>query len=250
MSVDGRNVLVTAGARHLGARIVEAFAAGGANIAVNYRGSREQAEALALEMTTRHGGRHIAVQADVSGSAEVARMIDEIESELGGVDVLVNNAGPFSKTPFIEMGEEEWDQVLDSNLKASYLCAAAVAPGMRARGWGRIINISAVSAYVRNRSIYGLSKAAVHTLTESLAIELGPEVTVNAVAPGQIAESLEEMSGIDPGWAEEVASRTPLRRLVTREEVAEMIVAVCGEQFDTVTGHVLPMDGGLRLPRF
>lgn len=248
--MDGRNVLVTAGARHLGARIAEVFAAKGADVAVNYRGSRDEAEELAESMKARHGGNHMAVQADVSSRTDVSRMIDDVESRFGGIDVLVNNAGPYSKTPFLELQEDEWDQVVDSNLKASYLCASAVAPGMRSRGWGRIVNISAVSAYVRNRATYGLSKAALHTLTESLAVELGPEITVNAVAPGQIAESLEEMSGIDPGWAEAVAGQTPLGRLVTREEVAEMIVSICGSQFDMVTGHVLPMDGGLRIARF
>jgi NAD(P)-dependent dehydrogenase (short-subunit alcohol dehydrogenase family) len=148
------------------------------------------------------------------------------------------------------MEEAEWDEVLDSNLKAAYLFASAVGPAMKREGWGRIINISAVSAFVRNRSIYGLSKAALHTLTESLAIELAPEVTVNVIAPGQILESLQEMSGIDPIWAESVVAQTPLGRLVTRKEIAETVALLCTEPFDMVTGIVLPVDGGLRLPRF
>lgn len=250
MSLDGRTVLVSAGARHLGAQIVEAFAEKGANVAINYRSSRGEAEALAERLTAEYGGTHIAVQADVGFGADVNRMVETVDSRLGPVTVLVNNAGPFSKTPYVDMEETEWDDVIDSNLKASYLCAAAVAPAMKSEGWGRIINISAVSAYVRNRSVYGLSKASLHTLTESLALELGPEVTVNAIAPGQIAESLEEMSGIDPTWAESVAASTPLGRLVTRREVAELVTLLCTEPFDMVTGVVLPVEGGLRLPRF
>ena len=250
MTVNGRNVLVTAGAKHLGAAIVEAFAKRGANSAINYRNSRQEAVALAEQLRARYGGNHIVLQADVAKKEDVTRMINEAESRLGSVDVLVNNAGPFSKTPFTEMAENEWDEVLDSNLKAAYLCAAAAAPAMRRRGWGRIVNVSAVSAFVRNRSIYGLSKAAMHTLTESLALELAPEVTVNAIAPGQILESLQEMSGIDQSWAESVTARTPLGRLVTRQEVADIVVELCAETFDMVTGVVVPIDGGLRIPRF
>lgn len=250
MSIDGTNVLITAGAKHLGAAIAQAFAQRGANTMINYRTSRLEAEDLAERLTADHGGTHIAVQADVTESEAVARMMLEVESQIGPVDILVNNAGPFSKTPFAEMAEGEWDEVLDANLKAAYLCAAAVAGPMKRKGRGRIINVSAVSAFVRNRSIYGLSKASLHTLTESLSLELAPEVTVNAIAPGQILESLQEMSGIDPNWAESVAQRTPLGRLVTRSEVAEIVVELCTEPFDMVTGAVVPIDGGLRLPRF
>lgn len=250
MRLDGRNAVVTGGAKHLGVAIVESFAERGANVAINYRNSREEAEALAERLTASHGGTHIAVKGDVTDPDEVSRMVQTVESQLGPVGVLVNNAGPFSKTPFTQMEEAEWDEVLDSNLKAAYLCASAVAPAMKREGWGRIVNISAVSAFVRNRSIYGLSKASLHTLTESLALELAPEVTVNAIAPGQILESLQEMSGIDPNWAESVVARTPLGRLVTRREIAETVAELCTERFDMVTGAVLPVDGGLRLPRF
>lgn len=148
------------------------------------------------------------------------------------------------------MAEKEWDEVVGSNLKAAYLCAAGFAPAMRKEGWGRIVNVSAVSAYVRNRSVYGLVKASLHTLTESLAIELGPEVTVNALAPGQIVESLGDMTSIDPAWAESVSNETPMGRLVTRAEVAELAVLLCSEPFDLVTGAVLPVEGGLRIPSF
>jgi NAD(P)-dependent dehydrogenase (short-subunit alcohol dehydrogenase family) len=250
MTVDGRNVLVTAGAKHLGAAIAEVFAERGANVAINYRTSRHEANALEERLTADHGGTHAAVQADVADTADVTRMIQQVESKVGPVNILVNNAGPFSKTPFAELAEDEWDQVLDSNLKAAYLCTAAVVGPMKSNNWGRIINVSAVSAFVRNRSVYGLSKASLHTLTESLALELAPDVTVNAIAPGQILESLQEMSGIDPGWAESVAAKTPLGRLVTRREVAEAVAALCTEPFDMLTGAVVPLDGGLRLPRF
>lgn len=241
---------MTAGAGKLGECIASALAESGADVVVNYRSSRERADLIVKSLVQRFGGRHLAIQADLALATEVKGMVGRIEAELGAVGVLVNNAGPFSKTPFLEMTESEWDDILASNLRAAYLCAAAVAPGMKRAGWGRIINLSAVSAYVRNRSIYGLAKSSLETFTEALAIELGPEVTVNAVAPGQIAESLEEMSGIDADWADSVLSRTPLDRLVTRSEVANLIALMCTPTFDMMTGEVIAMDGGLRLPRF
>jgi NAD(P)-dependent dehydrogenase (short-subunit alcohol dehydrogenase family) len=168
----------------------------------------------------------------------------------GGVDVLVNNAGPYDRTPFLELSEADWDRVWDANVASIYRCTKVVAPTMRSRGWGRIVNLSAVSAHVRNRSIYGLAKSSVEVLTEQLALELGPEITVNAVAPGQIRESLDEMAGIDAGWAAQVTARTPLQRLPTRREVAELVVLLCSPIFDAVSGVTIPIDGGLRLPRF
>jgi NAD(P)-dependent dehydrogenase (short-subunit alcohol dehydrogenase family) len=120
---------------------------------------------------------------------------------------------------------------------------------MKASGWGRVINLSAVSAAVRNRSIYGLAKAALEILTEELALELAPQVTVNAIAPGQIRESLEDMAGYNPEWARTVTEKTPLGRLVTRQEVADMVTLLCTPAFDMITGATIHMDGGLRLPQ-
>jgi len=125
-----------------------------------------------------------------------------------------------------------------------------VVPAMRAAGWGRIVLLSAGSAALRNHSIYGLAKQAVEFLTEELALELGPEITVNAVAPGQIAESADDIAEFDAGFVERAIAHTPAGRLVTREEVAELVALLCGPAFDMVTGATLPIDGGWRLPRF
>jgi NAD(P)-dependent dehydrogenase (short-subunit alcohol dehydrogenase family) len=139
---------------------------------------------------------------------------------------------------------------MNANLRAAYLCAQQVAPGMNARGWGRIMNISAGSAFLRNHSVYGLAKAAIIFLTEALAIELAPGVTVNAIAPGQIAESAPDISEYDPTFVERAIRITPTGRLVSRADVARMMVALCAPAFDMVTGLTLPLDGGARLPRF
>jgi NAD(P)-dependent dehydrogenase (short-subunit alcohol dehydrogenase family) len=121
---------------------------------------------------------------------------------------------------------------------------------MRAAGWGRIVNISAVSYALRNHSIYGLAKDALIFLTEELAIELGPEITVNAVAPGQIVESAKDIEEFDPTFVSRAIEATPAGRLVTRREVADVVVALCGPTFAMVTGTTIPVDGGFRLQRF
>jgi NAD(P)-dependent dehydrogenase (short-subunit alcohol dehydrogenase family) len=119
---------------------------------------------------------------------------------------------------------------------------------MRQRGWGRVILMSAGSAFIRAHSIYGLAKASVIHLTEALAVELGPEITVNAMAPGQIMESAAIMDGFEPGFSEKAAAAAPLKRLVTRLEVAEMMGLICASPaMRTVTGHTFVMDGGWRL---
>lgn len=248
---EGKRALVTGASRNLGVAVCERLAAAGMAVAAGYHASREPAEALVDRLRTETGRAHVAVAADVSDAAQVEAMVATAAGGLGGpVDVLVNNAGPYGMTPFAEMNEAEWDAVWDANTRATYLAVRAVVPGMRASGWGRIVNVSAVSAYVRNRSIYGLAKSAIVTLTEELALELAPEITVNALAPGQISESLDELGEFSHEWARKVTDRTPLGRLATRPELAELVYLLCTPAFDMVTGVTIPVDGGLRLPSF
>jgi NAD(P)-dependent dehydrogenase (short-subunit alcohol dehydrogenase family) len=246
--LEGKRALITGASRNLGVAITERLAAAGMAVAVNYHTSREAAEALVAALP---GGPHAAVPGNVTDATSVKTMVAATVEGLGGtIDVLVNNAGPYGMTPFVDMAEEEWHRVWDGNVRATYLAAREVVPGMRATGWGRIVNLSAVSAWVRNRSIYGLAKAAIGTLTEELALELAPEITVNGVAPGQILESLEELGEFSAEWAERVVAETPMGRLVTRPELAEIVYLLCTPAFDMVTGVVIPVDGGLRIPRF
>jgi NAD(P)-dependent dehydrogenase (short-subunit alcohol dehydrogenase family) len=249
--LDGRTALVTGASRNLGALIAERLAAHGARVAVNFNGSAAAAGELVERLQQETGREHVAIQADVARPGRVRRLVESALSALGGrVDVLVNNAGPFSMTPFTELPEADWDRIWDTNVKAAYLASQLVAPGMREGGWGRIVNISAVSYVLRNHSIYGLSKDALRFLTEELAVELGPEVTVNAVAPGQIVESADDIAEFDPTFVERAVEATPLGRLVTRREVAEIVCALCSPTFASVTGVTIPVDGGVRLQRF
>lgn len=247
--LDGRRAIVTGASRNLGADIAIALARHGAAVAVNYRGSRVEAEAVLAAME-EHGTGHVAVAGDVSSSAEVSSMIDAAVDALGGLDIVVNNAGPYGATPIMEADATEWERVVEGNLKGTWLCTKAAAPFLRESPAGRVVNLSAVSARVRNRGAYGLAKAAVEVLTEELALELAPYATVNAVAPGQVAESLAELASYDPAWARAVVDRTPRGRLVTRTELAEAVAIICGPAFSSMTGTILRFDGGLGLNRF
>jgi len=250
LPLAGRRALVTSSSRNLGAQIARTLAEQGAAVAVTYQGSEQLARELVAELTDRTGTAHVVVKGDFREAEAVKRTVEAAQDGLGGIDILVNNFGPFSAVPFAELPHETWESVWAGNVTTTYLATQAVVPGMRAGGWGRIINLSAGSAYLRNHSIYGLAKQAVITLTESLALELGPEITVNAVAPGQVEESAEDIGTIDPTFVERAVERTPTGRLVTRSEVADVVAQLCTPAFDMLTGAVLPLDGGWRFNRF
>ncbi|MEX0797335.1 MAG: SDR family NAD(P)-dependent oxidoreductase, partial [Acidimicrobiia bacterium] len=165
--LDGRRAIVTGASRNLGAETAIALARHGARVAINYRGSATEAEAV-MAALEEYGTGHVAVAGDVSSSAEVASMMKSAVGELGGLDIVVNNAGPYGATPIMEADESEWQRVIDGNLKGTWLCTKAAAPYLRESRDGRVVNLSAVSARVRNRGAYGLAKAAVEVLTEEL----------------------------------------------------------------------------------
>ncbi|MBE3037848.1 MAG: SDR family oxidoreductase [Chloroflexi bacterium] len=248
----GKVALVTGGYRNLGAVTAEALAAAGANVIVNdldlesLKPAREQL----LSRLAAHGIDAYAVSANLSNSAGVRSCCREALSKWGRVDILVNNAGPFNADPFLELREEVWDTVMGVNLKAVYLTARELAPHMKRNGWGRIVNMCAGSAFVRNHGVYGLAKAGVQIMTESLALELGPEITVNAIAPGQILESLPDIEAYDPTFGDRYRARAPLKKLVSRGEVARAIALLCTPAFDSMTGVTFRFDGGAEIPKF
>jgi NAD(P)-dependent dehydrogenase (short-subunit alcohol dehydrogenase family) len=247
----GKTALVTGASRNLGPVIAERLARAGATVAVNYHESRAAADELVERLRRADGRGHLAVQGDVSSGAGVTALVEAALEGLGGrVDVLVNNAGPWGAEPYVDLPEETWDLVMDANVKATYLASRLVAPGMRAAGWGRIVNLAAGSQHLRNHSVYGLAKNAVAFLTEELAVELGPEITVNAISPGQIEESAVDIEEFDPTFVPRTLETTPVGRMVTRGEVADMAVLLCAPAFATVTGATIPMDGGWRFYRF
>lgn len=244
--LTGKVALVTASSRYTGSVIAATLARAGAKTAIHYHGSQDKAEAL-MEKLRAEGLEVSAFDADGRRPGELRRMADDITVRYGGVDILVNNLGPYADTPFLKLPEDQWDWILDTNLKAVYVLAQKLAPGMIERKWGRVVNISAASAFIRSHSVYGLAKAALIYLTEALAVELAPHVTVNAIAPGQIEDS-ELIDEIDPNYKRILREESPLKRLVTRQQIADTIVLLCGDTFAALTGHTFRMDAGWTIP--
>jgi NAD(P)-dependent dehydrogenase (short-subunit alcohol dehydrogenase family) len=246
----GKTALVTGASRNLGADIARTLAAQGAVLAINYLTNEREASNL-VDTLRAYGQLAFAIPGDLAQGSEVRSVVEKAIDCLGGrIDILINNAGPFNADPFAVLVEAEWDRIVNVNLKAAFLATQVAVPGMRAAGWGRVVNVAAGSAFIRNHGVYGLAKTALITLTEELALELGPQITVNAVAPGQIAESGPDISAIDPTFVDRAIAYSPAGRLVTRAEVANVIAWLCSPAADVITGHTIPLDGGWRLSRF
>lgn len=243
--LKGKVALVTGSSSGAGAQIAIEFARQGAAVAVHCRGSTAAAQSVASRIAG-DGGVSSAFKADLASAEACAQLASEVERRLGPIDILVNNAGPYVDAPFRSLAPADWDAIMGVNVKAPYLLAQRLGPGMQSRGWGQIVNISATSAYVRTHSVYGLAKAALIHLTEALALELAPSVTVNAIAPGQIASPRTDLM---PVYKASVIADTPLGRLATEQEVARIALLFCMPEFDFVTGQTMIVDGGRSLPR-
>ena len=239
MKLTSRVAVVTGGSRGIGRAIALALADASAAVAVNCRERVREAEAVAEAIRSKDG-RAIVVPADVSQRQPVVDMIARIEHALGPVDILVNNAGIAITRGLGDLREEEFDRTIAVNLKSAFLCTEAVLPGMRARQWGRVVNISSGAA--RGAGAIGVhynaSKAGLEGLTRGYAGRLAKQgITVNAIAPSLIATDMIEELGADP------ASRIPLGRLGTAEEVAQAVLMVIGNAY--MTGQTIPLNGGL-----
>jgi 3-oxoacyl-[acyl-carrier protein] reductase len=241
--LDQRVALVTGASRKLGATIATALVRQGARVVVNYHSSAAEADVL-IQALRSEGSDAVAIQADISDANSIARMIGKTLDMFGRLDILVNNVGPYTDIPLASLPLDEWDWIMNTNLKAAYYASQLAFQSMKIQGWGRIVSISATSAFVRNHSVYGLAKNAILTLTESLALEFAPRITVNAVAPGLIDDPT-----VPTEIKEKVLKDTPLHQLVTYQQVAEMVCLLCSPAFDTVTGQVIIMDGGQVIPR-
>jgi 3-oxoacyl-[acyl-carrier protein] reductase len=236
--LKGHVALVTGAARGIGRAIALALAQTGADVAVNYR-EREADARVVADRVRDLGRRTMTVRADVSDSSAVKSMVGAIASELGGVDVLVNNAGMAIRRGLDDLTEADFDRTIAVNLKSAFLCTQAVLPHMRARRWGRIVNISSGAA--RGAGVVGLhynaSKAGMEGLTRGYAARLATAgITVNAVAPSLIAT---DMSPDRP----EVAARIPLGRLGLPHEVAQAVLMVISNAY--MTGQTVQLNGGL-----
>jgi pteridine reductase len=243
MVPPGSVALVTGAARRLGRAVALRLARGGCRVAVHYRGSRREAGGV-VDAIRAAGGEARAFPADLSKPAAPAALVRAVEKGLGPVGVLVHSAGIFPETPFPGGDPRDLEACWALHVRAPWLLARAVAPGMLRRGRGKIVHLgdSWADRTLPRRAPYLASKAALHSLTRSLARELAPAVQVNAVAPGAIL--LPE--GAPPSYGKRLARNVPLGRLGTPEEIAEA-VAFLVEGPDYVTGEILRVDGGRHL---
>jgi len=237
-SLNSRTALVTGASRGIGKAIAIALAEAGVNIAVNYRERKSDAEAT-VAAVGQMGRKATALGADVSDAKAVATLISTIEKTLGPIDILVNNAGVALLHPIAEITEADFDHTIATNLKSAFLCTQAVWPGMRARGWGRIVNISSGAA--RGAGVFGVhynaSKAGMEGLTRGYASRLVKHgITVNAVAPSLIDTEM------IASQRDEIAAKVPLGRLGTVEEVAAAVIMVASNPY--MTGQTVHVNGG------
>jgi NAD(P)-dependent dehydrogenase (short-subunit alcohol dehydrogenase family) len=235
-SLEGQVALVTGAAKRIGRSIALRLAEDGAAVVVNYATSGSEADSVVREIVTR-GGKAAAVQADVTKRGEVEKMFATVEHDFGRLDILVNNVGMFFQAKFEDLTDEQWDRIMNVNLKSQFLCAQAAAPIMKRQGRGRIINLSSLGGMLAwpGYTHYCVSKAGSIMLTRCLARALGPEILVNSIAPGTI-----QFPGEPPD--EEYIRRVPLHRTGTGDDIADAVMYLATADF--VTGQIIAVDGG------
>jgi pteridine reductase len=240
MNLAGRTALVTGAARRLGRAIAEDLATRGARVAVHYRSSADEAAEVVAGIRARGGtAEHFA--ADLANPATVGPLAAAVGARLGPVDILVNNASVFYRTPIDTLGETDWDEMMTVNLKVPYLLSLTLGRAMRARGAGKIVNLTDIAAerpYAEYLP-YSVSKAGLAALTRGLARALAPAVQVNSVAPGPVLEPIDGT----PAAVAAIVRRTPLGRFGAAADVAAAVRFLI-EGSDFVTGTTVVVDGG------
>ena len=247
MKLVGKNALVTGGSRGIGRAIALFLAKEGANVAINYAGNREKAEEVVKEIEAL-GVKAIAIQGDVTESKAVNEMIKTYDEKFETLDILVNNAGITKDNLLIRMKEEDWESVMDVNLKGVFLMTKGVARKMMKQKAGRIINLSSVVGVMGNpgQGNYCASKAGVIGFTKSIAKELGGKnVTVNAIAPGFIETDMTDV--LPEKVKEEMLRNVPLKRAGKPEDVAKLVGFLGSDDAGYITGQVIHVDGGMAM---
>ena len=250
MSLAGRTALVTGGSRGIGRAIVRGLAEDGARVAFVYQSSTEAAEELVAELE-QNGHEAVAFQADVREKASADDIVEQLLARWEKIDILVNNAGVIRDGLFATMDEDQWKDVVETNLNSVYNFSHAVTRPMMSARWGRMINMSSVAASVGNpgQTNYAASKAGIIGFTRCLAAELARRgITVNAVAPGFIETDM--TAAVRNAAGETIKKHIPARRLGQPEDIAHAVRFLAGEETSYITGQVLTVDGGLTLGGF
>jgi 3-oxoacyl-[acyl-carrier protein] reductase len=243
--LDGKTAVVTGGTRGIGRAISLSLAQAGANLVVNYLSNEATAEQTAKEITEL-GAKVVLLKGDVGDADTAQRAVDEAIERFGQIDILVNNAGKTADNLLVRMTEEEWDSVIETNLRSIFLFTrAAIRPMIRQRS-GRIINITSVDGLVGNagQSNYSAAKAGQIGFTRSLSREVASRgITVNAVAPGFVKTGM--TSVLNEAQWEKILTRIPMGRDGTPEEIASLVVYLASDEASYLTGQVIAVDGGL-----
>jgi len=247
MNLTGKTAVITGGSRGIGKAIALKLASLGANIVINYTSRAQQANSVVEEIKAM-GREAFAFQADVSKLDEVQEFIKEVEAHFPTIDILVNNAGITRDNLLVRMKEEEWDQVISTNLKGTYNCTKAVLKKMIKQKSGKIVNIASVVGVVGNvgQANYAASKAGIIGFTKSVAKELASRgINVNAIAPGFIQT---DMTDAIPDEAKQfLMEQIPMKQLGTPEDVANAVAFLCSEYANYITGQVIHVDGGMAM---
>lgn len=245
MNLKGKNALVTGGSRGIGKAIVLELAREGANVALTYISNEDRAKEVIGEVES-YDVKGLAIKADVSKEEEVNNMIEIVNSELGGIDILVNNAGITKDNLLIRMKTEDWDDVINTNLKGVYLCTKAVVRGMMKKRYGKIVNIASVVGISGNagQGNYSASKAGIIGFTKSIAKELGSRgININGVAPGFVETDMTNV--LNEKIKEEMLNQIPLKRFAKPEDIADVVVFLCSDKANYITGQIINVDGGM-----
>jgi pteridine reductase len=240
-SLAGKTVLITGGARRVGAAIVRKLHEAGANLVVHYRKSGKDAEALAADLNRARANSAATIQADLLDLPKLPSLAAFAADTFGALDVLVNNASTFYATPVGEITPQAWDDLMGSNLKAPLFLSQAAAPALK-KSSGLILNIVDIHGMrpLRDHTVYCAAKAGLHMLTRSLAKELGPEVRVNGISPGPV---LWPEQGGDEKMRAKIIQRTILQRMGTPEDIARTALFFAASA-PFLTGQILAVDGG------
>lgn len=241
IDLSGRTALVTGGTRGIGLEIATSLSRAGARVAIAGRDADRATQAAGSI-----GGGTQGFAADLAQPGDAQRLVDEVERALGSLDILVNNAGLTRDNVLVRLKDEDWDAVIDTNLRGAFAATRAAARGMMKRRWGRVINITSVVGITGNKgqANYAASKAGLIGLTKSVAKELASRnVLANAIAPGFIDTDMTK--ALTPDAREQLSAHIPLGRLGTPADIAGLVAFLASEHASYITGHVFVVDGGM-----